>query len=318
MELRKFSENNQSSFLHHQKGMIKLDWFREPFSVSIFIQNSQDQNVDINLLKDFLFKTCKLKVTENHYTNEDFIILVGTDSFNLNISLLFQNIDTPPILSLSPKKKGFISFLDFKEFSIYIPQILRGNCWIMPRSRLEITYKSLQGKQRLCVLNDVSVNRDPSGGSLILNCSCNEFGFSQINGDGIIIATPTGSTAYNKGAGGALVHPLLPVFQLTPICALSLSARPILFPHTAILTISIANQNGTKKEQQKAYLSFDGQKHIQFNPGEELIISLSTHTYNSIMMNKSVGEWPIRLAGLMGWNERKHQKPLSTDTLNHK
>lgn len=307
-------KKDESSFVHHQKSMIKLEWPHQPTSVAIFIQSTiADIDNLLQGMKQFLVERCGLKISEDKYTDEDFIIAIGTDGFNLDVSYYFQDREVPPILSLTPHKKGFISFLELASFSVFIPQVIRGNCFILPRCRLLVEYHSLQGIERICVLNDVVVNRDPLSGALLLNCSCNDFCFSQLHGDGVIISTPTGSTAYNKGAGGALVHPLLPIFMMTPICALSLSARPIIFPQTAVLKISLDNSKDLKKGPQLAYLTVDGQKHIRFSPGEELIISVSPYPYQSILMNKSIADWPVRLAGLMGWNERKHQKALPPD-----
>ena len=301
-------EIEDSSFFHHRRKLLNLNWKNEPKKVSIFIQpNLIDFEKPLNELNEFL-KNRGILIEINNFDNSDFIILIVTDGYNLNISSLFPNRETPPILSLTPHKKGFISHIEFCSYSTVLPQILRGNCWILPRCRLCIEYYNLEGQiEKFTALNDLVVNRDHTCGSLIINCSSCGFGFSQIICDGVIIATPTGSTAYNKGAGGALVHPLLPVFMLTPIIALSLSARPIMFPQSADLTISLALN---EKRKQKAYMVFDGTGHREFKPGEKIVISISTHYFHSIMMTKSIAEWPVRLAGLMSWNERKHQKAL--------
>jgi NAD+ kinase len=203
---------------------------------------------------------------------------------------------------------GFVSFIDFIEYSVVIPQILLGNCFLLPRCRIAIEYHSSDGLERFCALNELSLNRDPLSRPLTISCSSGGLSFSQVIGDGVIIATPTGSTAYNKAAGGPLIHPLLPGFLLTPICPLSLSARPILFPQSADLTILLASVPGYT---QKAIVTFDGMARRELKTGEKLIITMSMHHFNSIVMSKSVGEWLVRLAGLLSWNERKHQKSLA-------
>lgn len=295
------------SFVHHRKEMMNLVWKREPKSVAVFVTEALiDSHGEIEDLKHFL-EGMQLRVTMNEYKEDDLIILVGADNDNLTVSSLFQDRPTPPVLSITPGRQGFISFVDFCSHNTIIPQIIRGNCFILPRCRLRVEYHSLSGLETFVVLNDLTVNRNPLLRSLGINCSSNDLGFSQIQGDGVIIATPTGSTAYNKAAGGALVHPLLSVFMLTPICAFSLSARPILFPHSANLTISLQELPGLAKE---AIVSFDGSNHRHLKTGEKLVISVSPFEFQSILMNKSVGNWLVRLAGTMGWNDRKHQKPL--------
>ena len=301
----------ETSYLHHMRMMRKIDWEHEPTSISLFIQANMkcvtNCSVVISDLKRFL-ESFNLRINEGKYENEDFIILVGTDSFNLEISSKFKSMETPPILSITPRKQGFISTMDVNNYKTYIPQILRGHCWILPRYRILIKHYVGDKFEEYCVLNDMIINRDPHGGSLCINCDSNNFSFSKLIGDGVLIATPTGSTAYNKGAGGALVHPLLPVILMTPICALSLSARPIILPENAILTIYLDQESND--DSQTAFLSFDGIKHCRLHVGEKLVISMSPYPYNSIMINKSISEWPTRLAQLMGWNQRVPQKDL--------
>lgn len=301
------SEPEERSFVHHGRKMRRLNWEKEPTSVALFIQDRLEDIVgQIDFLKEYLTEL-GLKVTIDEYHGEDFIFLLGTDRFNLKISSLFQDRSTPPIVSISPKNPGFVSFIEFCSYMKVVPQILRGNCFVLPRCRLLCEYHSHSGLQKFVCLNDLCVNRDPLFQTLVINCSSNHYGFSQIKSDGVIISTSTGSTAYNKAAGGALVHPLLPVFLLTPICALSLSARPIIFPQSANLTIELQETEG---HQQKAIFTCDGSGHQELKPGEKLVIRMSPYYFNSIMMSDSIGEWLVRLAGLMGWNERKHQKAL--------
>lgn len=306
--------NDETSFFHHRRKLIALTWESVPKIVSVFIQDDVETiSEEIAEFKRFLEEN-KLQIEWNTFEKASFVILIGTDGFNLHISSLFQCKDTPPILSLTPNRKGFISFLEFCSYGKVIPQILKGNCWLLPRCRLNVEYQSQDGHSTFCCLNDITVNRDHLSGPLLLNCSSCGFTFSQISGDGIIIATPTGSTAYNKASGGALVHPLLPVFMLTPICAMSLSARPIIFPQSADLTISI-QQTEHKDIGQKAYIAFDGMNHQTLKIGEKLVITISNNYFNSIMLTKSIAEWPIQLANLMSWNERRHQKALPTPTV---
>jgi NAD kinase len=299
----------ETPFVHHHRKFLALNWDTEPTSVSLLVQDRYlDRTDQIQELTQFL-KDLGLRVELNEYNSADFIVLLGSDGWHPHVSSLFQDRETPPILSLAPERKGFVSFIEFCEYAIVIPQVIRGNCFLLPRARLFIEYHSLEGVERYSVFNDLCVNRDALSQALCINCSSSGFGFSQLECDGIIIATPTGSTAYNKAAGGALVHPLLAVFMLTPISAMSLSARPIIFPQSADLTISLGVPK-RKEHVQKAVITFDGVGHKEFQIGEKLVISISRYCFHSIVMNHSIGEWFVRLAGLLSWNERRHQKPL--------
>lgn len=103
------------------------------------------------------------------------------------------------------------------------------------------------------VLNEVVVDRGPSPYLSVIELSCDSQYLTTAQADGIIIATPTGSTAYSLAAGGSIVYPSVPAILLTPICAHSLSFRPMLLPDSAELTCKIPLEcrcNG--------WVSFDG------------------------------------------------------------
>lgn len=299
--------NINSSDIASIRNFIKINqltWEAEPSVVCVY---SPLMGTDfVAPLIEFL-RELKLSVVYDDFKGADFIILIGTNSTNLALSLSIQFQNTKPVLSLSVKRKGFISNIPFESYREVIPRILRGDCWVLPRSRLCVRYCGLNETRTYCVLNEMAVNRNPISNSLLINCSSGDFGFSQIRGDGVIISTSTGSTAYNTAAGGPLIHPLLPAFLLTPLCALSLSARPILFPSSAKLTISLEPE----ESEPMACITIDGNIHIPFTVGETVEISLSPYFYNSIILDESFKEWHLCLEHLMGWNQRKHQKPLS-------
>lgn len=103
------------------------------------------------------------------------------------------------------------------------------------------------------VLNEVTVDRGESPFLTDITCYCNDKFITTAQGDGIIVATPTGSTAYSLAAGGSMVHPDVPGILLTPICTQSLSFRPIIFPDSVTLRLEIP-----KDCPDTASVSFDG------------------------------------------------------------
>ncbi len=115
-----------------------------------------------------------------------------------------------------------------------------GLCQIVKRSLLQITI----GDKCFYALNEVAIQRDNSlisaAATQILTVEVNAAeGTDEISGDGLLVCTPTGSTAYSLSAGGAILTPEVPVFMMTPICAFSLRARPIVFADTNEFTIRI-------------------------------------------------------------------------------
>ena len=104
-----------------------------------------------------------------------------------------------------------------------------------------------------CVLNEVVMDRGPSPFLSVLDLSCHAQHITTLQGDGIIFATPTGSTAYSLAAGGPVVYPSVPAILLTPVCAHSLSFRPMLLPDTAVLTCEVPDDC-----RSSGWVSFDG------------------------------------------------------------
>jgi len=89
------------------------------------------------------------------------------------------------------------------------------------------------------VLNEAVIDRGPSPYLSVLDLACDDEYITTLQGDGIIFATPTGSTAYSLAAGGSIVYPSVPTILLTPICAHSLSFRPMMLPDSAVLTCEV-------------------------------------------------------------------------------
>lgn len=128
---------------------------------------------------------------------------------------------------------GFLTEFERNELEQVVPLIEEfraGNCKILHRSILKTEVDGAE----YYALNEIALQRDYASGlmdnpqilKLLVSAGAGEF---PVSGDGALLATPTGSTAYSLSAGGAIVAPEVPVFMLTPICAFSMSARPMVF-----------------------------------------------------------------------------------------
>ncbi|MBQ7323509.1 MAG: NAD(+)/NADH kinase [Clostridia bacterium] len=123
--------------------------------------------------------------------------------------------------------------------------VKEGTCRIVKRSLLEVTIRD----RVFYALNEIAVQRDTSLNSTLstqilrLEFSAQE-GKEMIDGDGLLICTPTGSTAYSLSAGGAILTPEVPVFMMTPICAFSMRSRPIVFSNEDEFAVRIQKGNG--------------------------------------------------------------------------
>ena len=113
------------------------------------------------------------------------------------------------------------------------------------------------------------IDRGTASSMVELNCYIDTDLIKTVHADGLIIATPTGSTAYSMSAGGSMVHPLTPGILMTPICPHTLSFRQMLFPDSTVLRIEVSMDSRCT-----ASVSFDGQFKETLNRGDALIVGI--------------------------------------------
>jgi NAD+ kinase len=145
----------------------------------------------------------------------------------------------------------------------------------------------------------------------------NEY-FTMVQADGICVATPTGSTAYNLAAGGALCHPDNPVMLLTAICAHTLSFRPVILPDTIVLRLAVPYDARTNP-----WASFDGRERytccltrfwanmnrVELLPGDYVTVSASRYPFPSVLpLDRTSENWIDSISRTLNWNSRQRQK----------
>ncbi|CAG8977295.1 hypothetical protein HYALB_00012580 [Hymenoscyphus albidus] len=170
------------------------------------------------------------------------------------------------------------------------------------------------------ILNDIVVDRGPNPSNAhpinvesnanrsIAMSSTEIFGddehFTSIQADGVCVATPTGSTAYNLAAGGSLCHPENPVILVTAVCAHTLSFRPIILPDTIVLRVGVPYD-----ARASSWASFDGRERVELRPGDYVTISASRYPFANVMQQGRRSEdWINSISGKLGWNSRQRQK----------
>lgn len=147
------------------------------------------------------------------------------------------------------------------------------------------------------VLNELVIDRGPSSYISSLDLYANDSLLTRISADGIILSTPTGSTAYSLSAGGSLVHPDIPAILLTPICPHTLSFRPMLLNDDMALKVSIpASGRGG------AFVSFDGKGRVRLGRGDEVVVRASQYPFPTVMGQPL--EWFDSISRTLRWNTR--------------
>ncbi|XP_030078589.1 NAD kinase isoform X2 [Drosophila hydei] len=161
------------------------------------------------------------------------------------------------------------------------------------------------GHSSILVLNEVVINRGPSPYLSNIDIFLDGKYITSVQGDGLIVSTPTGSTAYAAAAGASMIHPSVPAILVTPICPHSLSFRPIVIPAGVELKISISPDS-----RNTSRVSFDGRNDQELNHGDSLRVTTSIYPVPSICAQDQISDWFDSLAEGLHWNVRKRQKCL--------
>ncbi|XP_054265568.1 NAD kinase-like isoform X5 [Macrosteles quadrilineatus] len=289
---------------------------------SLLVANSDFSNVKEKLMT---FRDGKDDLTDKI----DFIICLGGDGTLLYASLLFQQ-SVPPVMAFHLGSLGFLTPFEFENFQEQVTNVLEGHAALTLRSRLRciIMRKNEEVSKskpptNLLVLNEVVIDRGPSPYLSNIDLFLDGKHITSVQGDeppggnskkrerqralaiGLIVSTPTGSTAYAVAAGASMIHPSVPAIMVTPICPHSLSFRPIVVPAGVELKISVSPDS-----RNTAWVSFDGRNRQELFHGDSLRVTTSIYPVPSICSQDQISDWFDSLAECLHWNVRKRQKHL--------
>ncbi|XP_010930698.2 probable NAD kinase 2, chloroplastic isoform X1 [Elaeis guineensis] len=250
--------------------------------------------------------------TSDLHERVDFVACLGGDGVILHASNLFRGA-VPPVVSFNLGSLGFLTSHTFKDYRDDLMAVIHGNnsldgVYITLRMRLRCEIfrngKAMPGKV-FDILNEVVVDRGSNPYLSKIECYEHDRLITKVQGDGVIVATPTGSTAYSTAAGGSMVHPNVPCMLFTPICPHSLSFRPVILPDSAKLELKIPEDT-----RSNAWVSFDGKRRQQLSRGDSVRIYMSQHPLPTVNKSDQTGDWFRSLIRCLNWNERLDQKAL--------
>ena len=211
------------------------------------------------------------------YSYVDAVVVLGGDGTILESARRAAPHDTL-ILGVNLGRVGFMAEIEPDELDM-LEKMVNGDYTVEERSMLEVSIINNTGAVRSSgfALNDAAITNGSI--SRIVDLELTEAGIpvATYRSDGIIVATPTGSTAYSMSAGGSIVDPRVSCFCVTPICPHSLAARPMIFPDTAVLEI----KNICQREKM-LYLTVDGRTNYEMYKGDVVRISKSPLQTNLI------------------------------------
>uniref|UniRef100_A0A1A8LMT2 NAD(+) kinase n=1 Tax=Nothobranchius pienaari TaxID=704102 RepID=A0A1A8LMT2_9TELE len=276
-------------------------------------------------------KFCTFREDFDDLSNRvDFIICLGGDGTLLYASSLFQE-SVPPVMAFHLGSLGFLTPFKFDTYQSQVTQIIEGNAAIVLRSRLKVQVlkenwekkdtmdeksiiltngdaESSRKVMQYQVLNEVVVDRGPSSYLSNVDLYLDGHLITTVQGDGVIVSTPTGSTAYAVAAGASMIHPNVPAIMITPICPHSLSFRPIVVPAGVELKIKLS-----REARNTAWVSFDGRRRQEICHGDSITITTSCFPVPSICFRDPVNDWFESLAQCLHWNVRKKQNYLISE-----
>merc|ERR1719400_1188266 len=205
---------------------------------------------------------------------------------------------------------GFLTPFKFEDFETQVDHVLGGNAALTLRSRLrcilmkeEEERSGVKPATNQLVLNEVVIDRGPSPYLSNIDLYLDGKLITSVQGDGLIVSTPTGSTAYAVAAGASMMHPSVPAIMVTPICPHSLSFRPIVVPAGVELKITVSPDS-----RNTAWVSFDGRRRQELEHGDSLHVTTSIYPVPSICSQDQISDWFASLAECLHWNVRKKQK----------
>jgi NAD+ kinase len=204
------------------------------------------------------------------------MIVLGGDGTFLSVARFIENRDIP-LMGVKFGEVGFLAETTEDNLFKAVSLLLEGKYLIQQRTRLDI--KVMRDNEQIIdvdVLNDAVINK--SALSRLASCAVylDSTYLTTYRADGLIIGTPTGSTAYSLAAGGPVVYPSVPSMILTPICPFTLTNRPLIIPDSTRIEIRL---EGSPEDM---ILTLDGQEGFEMDPGDKIYIKKSRNNIKMI------------------------------------
>ncbi len=252
--------------------------------IGLVIKNDDKAERKAEALKANLGENCVVIDVQNSQSSDipdDLLCMVvlGGDGTFLSAARFIENRDIP-LMGVKFGEVGFLAETTEDNLSAAIAAVLEGNYIIKKRSRLDI--KVIRNKELIIdidVLNDAVINK--SALSRLASCAVyiDSTYLTTYRADGLIMATPTGSTAYSLAAGGPVVHPAVPSIILTPICPFTLTNRPLIIPDSTKIEIRL---EGSPEDM---ILTLDGQEGVEMDPGDKIFVKKSRNDVKMITLD---------------------------------
>ena len=220
--------------------------------------------------EQFSLNVDESKLMDNIYKNTDLVLVIGGDGSFIHAAK-DASVHKKAVLCINAGNLAFLAGLEGNELDL-LENLISGDYVSDKRMMLEVILKDDSGECLLgYCLNDIVIARYGEIKLIDLDVYCNDRKINSYRGDGVVVSTPTGSTAYAWSAGGPVIDPDLRCVTLTPICTHSPLNRTFVFNENSVLKVK------SSKSAQKICLSADGDKSLELNDNSEIIIRKSDY-----------------------------------------
>jgi NAD+ kinase len=208
--------------------------------------------------------------------NVDLITVLGGDGTMIATARMLGDAEVP-VLGINYGGLGYLAEFRIEELYSALESILSNNVRLDKRVMLDVELmRGAEVVNKNRVLNDVVINKSALARIIEIEAYLNDLFVNSFRADGLIVSTPTGSTAYNLSAGGPVIFPSMNAVVITPICPFTLSNRPIVVPDDAVIELRL------KTEQEDVALTLDGQVGFPLKVEDTVVIRKSKTMFNLI------------------------------------
>jgi NAD+ kinase len=210
----------------------------------------------------------------------DLLLVFGGDGTMLRVASEVAGSPTP-ILGINIGSLGFLTAGSSQEMPLALRHVWNGDFTIEPRALIEVTGSCVGKVVRQCALNDFVISRGMDSRLISLQVNVDDEPLTRYRCDGLIVSSPTGSTAYALSAGGAVVHPQAEVFELTPICPHTLSNRSVIVSLNSRIQVKVISA------KPESILSADGRLISELAAEDCVTIERSRHSIRLLRITGS-------------------------------
>ncbi len=206
----------------------------------------------------------------------DLMLVLGGDGTMIATARMVGDAEVP-VIGVNYGGLGYLAEFPLEELFPALEEVLKGEYEIQQRLMLSVElWRGEELVTRNRVLNDVVVNKSALARIIEIEAYLNQQFVNLFRADGLIVATPTGSTAYNLSAGGPIIFPSMSAVVITPICPFTLSNRPIVVPDDSMIEVRLVTEN------EEVALTLDGQVGFALQAGDRAVIRKSKTTFNLV------------------------------------